>query len=454
MKFSEFEKIVQTTYPINKDLYEKFDVKRGLRNKDGSGVLAGLTRVSSVVGFQKTDNRVTPVQGKLKYRGIDIHQIVQALEQEQRDGFEEVTFLLLFGKLPSQKELDHFKILLDENISLPDGFEELIIRRSTSKNVMNKLQRSLLALYSYDTNPDNTEITNTIRQSIELIARFSSLLAYCYQAVAHYLGNQSLVLHYPQKNTGIARNFLRLIRADSNYTELEAQTLDIALVLHAEHGGGNNSSFTTHVVSSAGSDIYSAISAAIGSLKGPKHGGANLRVEGMMDDIKRNVKNWESEQEVSDYLVKILNKEAYDKSGLIYGIGHAVYTLSDPRANILKERAHKLAIEKKRENEYHLYEMVARLTPDLFREVKKSEKVVSANVDFYSGFIYNMLNIPNQLYTPIFAMARIVGWCSHRLEELMVGDRIIRPGFKSVESSKLYTPMSARNIQAESAPTT
>lgn len=449
MKYSELEKIVGQTYPIDRNLFEKFDVKRGLRNKDGSGVLAGLTRISSVVGYQKTESGVTPVEGNLRYRGIDIHEIVDALVSENRQGFEEVTFLLLFGRLPSDTELTNFKNLLDAHIDLPDGFEEIIIRRSTSKNVMNKMERSLLALFSYDDDPDNTSVSNTIRQSVELIARFPSLLAYCYQAVAHYTGKQSLILHFPQKNTGIARNFLRLIRADMNYTELEAQTLDIALVLHAEHGGGNNSSFTTHVVSSSGTDIYSTIAAAIGSLKGPKHGGANLRVEGMMEDIKQHVSNWRNEQEVKDYLTKILNKQAYDKSGLIYGIGHAVYTLSDPRAEILKKHAHKLSMEKEREDEFFLYDMVARLTPDLFREVKKSDKIVSANVDFYSGFIYNMLNIPPELYTPIFAMARIVGWCAHRLEELMIGDRIIRPGFKSVEPSKNYVPLTQRMEQNE-----
>lgn len=444
MDFDVYKKIINTNYHIDKDLYKQFDVKRGLRNSDGSGVLAGLTRVSSVIGYKKTESGIKHVEGELRYRGIDINQIVNAIVKENRNGFEEVTFLLLFGQLPLKDELSDFKKLLDEFIELPVGFEELIFRSSTSKNVMNKLARSILGLYSYDPSPDSVDISNTVRQSIELIARFSSLLAYCYQAVAHYSGQKSLVIHKPVKNTGIAKNFLRLIRADAKYTELEARTLDLALVLHAEHGGGNNSSFTTHVVTSSATDIYSAIAAAIGSLKGPKHGGANLRVIGMMNDIMNNVKNWDNESEVADYLVKILNKEAYDKTGLIYGVGHAVYTISDPRAIILKKYAHQLSLEKNREKEYILYDIVDRLTPKLFQEVKKSNKVVSANVDFYSGFVYNMLEIPDELYTPIFAMARVVGWCAHRMEELIVGDRIIRPSFKSVETEKNYIPLGNR----------
>lgn len=444
MNYSEYENLVKKNYPIQKQVFEKFDVKRGLRNSDGSGVLAGLTRVSSVVGYEKTEEGIKSVEGNLTYRGIDIHKIVESLINENRNGFEEVTYLLLFGTLPSQSQLSDFKDLLDNNITLPEGFEEIIIRKSTSKNVMNKLERSLLALYSFDPEPDLTSISNTIKQSIELIARFSSLLAYGYQAVAHYAGNKSLILHAPKKKEGVARNFLRLIRPDQKFTELEAQILDISLVLHAEHGGGNNSSFTTHVVTSSGTDIYSTIAAAIGSLKGPKHGGANLRVQGMMENIKENVQNWKDEKEVTDYLIKMLRKEVYDKSGLIYGIGHAVYTLSDPRAVILKDFAHKLSIEKNREQEFYLYEKVAQLTPNLFQQVKKSNKVVSANVDFYSGFIYHMLNIPSQLYTPIFAMARVVGWCAHRMEELTVGDRIIRPAYKSVESGNDYIPIGSR----------
>lgn len=444
MDYSKYETLVKETYPIERESYKKFDVKRGLRNSDGSGVLAGLTRVSSVVGYQKTKEGVKPVEGSLQYRGVDIKNIVEALLNENRDGFEEVSFLLLFGKLPTTNQLNEFKELLDKHITLPEGFEEIIIRKSTSKNVMNKLERSILALYSFDAEPDLTSIPNTVKQSVEIIARFSSLLAYCYQAVAHYSGNGSLILHAPKKNVGIARNFLRLIRPDQKFTELEAQILDIALVLHAEHGGGNNSSFTTHVVTSSGTDIYSTIAAAIGSLKGPKHGGANLRVQGMMENIKENVQNWDDEKELAAYLVKLLKKEAYDRSGLIYGIGHAVYTLSDPRAVILKDLTHKLSKEKNREKEFYLYEKVARLTPKLFQEVKKSSKVVSANVDFYSGFLYHMLNIPAQLYTPIFAMARVVGWCAHRMEELTIGDRIIRPAYKGMESGNEYVPLKSR----------
>ncbi len=444
MNYSNYQEIINSTYPIERELYKKFDVKRGLRNKDGSGVLAGLTRVSSVTGYTKGADKVTPVEGKLLYRGMDINKIVDAIVNENRDGFEEVTFLLLFGKLPTKAELSDFKALLDEFVALPDGFEEIIIRKSTSKNVMNKLARSVLAMYSYDSDPENVDVQNSIRQTIELVARFPSMLAYCYQAVAHYSGQKSLYIHNPLKGTGIAKNFLRLIRADKKFTELEAQTLDIALILHAEHGGGNNSTFTTHVVTSSGTDIYSSTAASIGSLKGPKHGGASLRVTGMINDIMKNVNNWDSVEEVSNYVGKLLRQEAYDKSGLIYGIGHAVYTLSDPRTKILKKYAHELAKAKNREKEFILYDIVETVTPKLFQEIKNSKKVISANVDFYSGFVYNLLNIPPILNTPIFAMARVVGWSAHRLEEIILGDRIIRPAFKSVEIERNYVGLNKR----------
>ena len=444
MDYSKFESLICETYPVEKNLFNNLDVKRGLRNSDGSGVLAGLTRVSSVIGYKKGDKGIIPVEGVLRYRGIDINDIVNALVNENRDGFEEVSYLLLFGKLPTTNELESFKQLLDEYLQLPEGFEELILRKSTSKDVMNKLARSVLALYSYDDNPDNVELSNSIKQCIELIARFPSLLAYCYQAVAHYSNNKSLYIHYPDKNIGVAKNFLRLIRANQKFTELEARTLDVALVLHAEHGGGNNSSFTSHVVSSSGTDIYSSTAASIGSLKGPKHGGASLRVAGMIENIKDNVSRWDNVKDVSEYVSKILRKETQDKSGLIYGIGHAVYTKSDPRAKILKNYAQQLAKEKNREKEFILYDIIETVTPNLFKEIKNSDKVISANVDFYSGFVYNLLEIPPVLNTPIFAMARVVGWSAHRLEELIVGDRIIRPAYKSVEGEKIYEALSNR----------
>lgn len=437
------EKIIEN-YQIDKDYYSNFNVKRGLRNNDGSGVLTGLTRIGSVIGYIKDDEEIIPVEGKLRYRGMEINDIVSALENENRNGFEETVYLLLFGQLPTRDELDWFNGILDNNLQIPDGFKENMILNSPSNDIMNKLARTVLALYSYDENPDSIEIENVLRQSIELISRFPILIAYAYQAKSHYYNGKSLYLHNPEKGIGLARNFLRMIRQNKKFTELEAKTLDISLVLHAEHGGGNNSAFTTHVVTSSDTDTYSAISASIGSLKGPKHGGANNKVMKMMDDIKANVKNWENEAEVSDYIVKILRKEASDKSGLVYGIGHAVYTLSDPRAIILKKYAKEMAVTKNREKEFILYDIIDRVTPKLFSEIKGNDKIVAANVDFYSGFVYNMLDIPPELYTPIFAMSRISGWCAHRIEEIVSGGRIIRPAYKNVGTLKKYTPLNER----------
>lgn len=444
MNYSELKEKFIDCYQIDKDLYSNFNVKRGLRNNDGSGVLTGLTRIGSVIGYIKDDEEIIPVEGKLRYRGIEINDLVSAFENENRNGFEETVFLLLFGKLPNATELDWFNQLLDENLSIPDGFKENMILNSPSNDIMNKLARTVLALYSYDENPDSIEIENVLRQSIELISRFPVLIAYGYQAKSHYYNGKSLYLHNPEKGIGLARNFLRLIRQNKKFTELEAKTLDISLVLHAEHGGGNNSAFTTHVVTSSDTDTYSAISAAIGSLKGPKHGGANNKVMNMMEDIKRNVKNWEDETEVSEYIGKILRKEAGDNSGLVYGIGHAVYTLSDPRAHILKKYAYELAKTKKREKEFVLYDIIERITPKLFNEIKGNDKIVAANVDFYSGFVYNMLDIPPELYTPIFAMSRISGWSAHRIEEIVSGGRIIRPAYKNVGSLRKYEPLADR----------
>ena len=444
MKFERLLAGLEQSYVIDKTLYDEYNVKRGLRNKDGSGVLTGLTRIGNVTGYIKEEEEIIPVEGKLRYRGIEINEIVNALNAENRLGFEEVAYLLLLAKLPTKDEISYFKQMISENLFLPDGFKENMILKAPSSDIMNKLARSVLALYSYDDNPDSLEIKNVLRQSIELIARFPSLIAYGYQAKSHYYDNLSLNLHLPKNNLSIAENFLRMIRSNKKYTELEAKVLDILLILHAEHGGGNNSAFTTHVVTSSDTDTYSAIAAAIGSLKGPKHGGANKKVMSMMDDIKANVNNWEDRKEVSEYILKILNKGAYDKTGLVYGIGHAVYTMSDPRAIILKGYAQELAKVNNREKEYNLYTIIEEETPGLFAEVRGVNKVLCANVDFYSGFVYNMLQIPPEVYTPIFAMSRITGWCAHRIEEIISGGRIIRPAYKSVEGKKEYIPLNQR----------
>ncbi|MFO7656501.1 MAG: citrate/2-methylcitrate synthase [Bacteroidales bacterium] len=444
MNLKELAQNIESSYQIDQQLYTDFNVKRGLRNKDGSGVLVGITRIGGVTGFVKEEEEIVPVHGKLRYRGIEIHDIVNAIAQENRNGFEEITYLLLFGRLPNLNELNSFKALIDSSLELPAGFKENMILKAPSKDIMNKLARSVLALYSYDDNPDSIDILNVLRQSIELISRFPAMIAYGYQAKSHYYDNRSLHLHNPEKAIGIAENFLRMIRPNKKYTELEARTLDISLILHAEHGGGNNSAFTTHVVTSSDTDTYSAISAAIGSLKGPKHGGANNKVMSMMENIKQNVKDWADEKEVSDYIVKILRKEANDQTGLVYGIGHAVYTLSDPRVIILKNYAYELAKSTNSEKEFILYDIIERVAPKLFNETKDSTKVVAANVDFYSGFVYNMLCIPPELYTPIFAMARIAGWCAHRIEEIIAGGRIIRPAYKNLGAKAEYIPMKER----------
>ncbi|OGS18346.1 MAG: citrate synthase, partial [Elusimicrobia bacterium RIFOXYA2_FULL_40_6] len=421
-----------------------YNVKRGLRNADGTGVLVGLTEIGDVHGYIIDENEKVPAHGRLSYRGIDVDTIVKGFQKEKRFGFEEICYLLLFGELPSKEELGQFQDLLDENRKLPEGFTENMILKAPSSDVMNKLARSVLVSYSYDKNPDDISIVNVLRQSIELIARFPTMTAYGYQAKVHYYDGKSLFLHNPVKGLGTAQNLLHMIRPDSKYSQLEAEILDLALVLHAEHGGGNNSSFTTHVVTSSDTDTYSAIAASIGSLKGPKHGGANIRVIKMIEDIKTNVKKWDNESEVAGYLTKIVNKQAYDKTGLIYGMGHAVYTMSDPRAVILKTKAAELAKEKNRLEEYNLFTTIEKLAPGIFNEIKKSNKVISANVDFYSGFVYSMLDIPTDLYTPIFAISRISGWCAHRIEELISGGRIIRPAYKSVVKKREYIALDKR----------
>jgi citrate synthase len=440
----ELTLLVENKDKIDPEYYIKFNVKKGLRNSDGSGVLVGLTEIGEVHGYVIDEGEKKPDWGRLSYRGTNVEDIVNGFQTESRFGFEEVCYLLLFGELPNSERLEEFNDLLGSHRALPHGFTEDMILKAPSNDVMNKLARSVLASYSYDQNPDDTSAKNLLRQSIELIASFPTMMAYGYQAKSHYHGNNSLFIHMPKKELGTAENILHMIRPDNKYTKTEAELLDLALVLHAEHGGGNNSSFATRVVSSTGTDTYSAIAAAVGSLKGPKHGGANAKVMAMIDDIKENVSNWEDPDEIESYLIKILKKEVGDKSGLIYGMGHAVYTLSDPRAVLLKEKALELAKEKNRVSEYNLYTYIESLSPKVFFDVKGSGKDISANVDFYSGFVYSMLNIPPELYTPIFAVSRIVGWCAHRIEELVSIQRIIRPAYKSVLTRKKYLPVSER----------
>jgi citrate synthase len=458
-KLSEFEiqyldeasKIALAKNTINADLYSKYNVKRGLRNPDGTGVLVGLTSIGDVHGYIVDENEKVPVEGRLRYRGIDVEDIVEGCRRENRPGFNEVVYLLLFGNLPNKEQLEHFDGMLDNCRDLPDGFTENMILKAPSPDIMNKLARAVLASYSYDENPEELSIKNVLRQCIELIARFPTMVAYGYQAKRHYYDNQSLFIHKPQPGLSTAQNFLYMIRPDSSFTDLEAETLDLALILHAEHGGGNNSAFALHVVSSSDTDTYSAIAAAVGSLKGPKHGGANIKVAQMMDDLKVSVKDWTDEGEITAYLAKLLKREVFDRKGLIYGMGHAVYTLSDPRAVILREKAAELAKEKSRMDEYRLLRAVEKLSPKVILDIKGTNKPISANVDFYSGFIYDMLNIPRELFTPIFAISRISGWCAHRIEELISGGRIIRPAYKSVSVRQSYLPMAERLTEGEKA---
>lgn len=429
---------------IDPELYTKYEVKRGLRDINGRGVVAGLTEISEIRSSVSVDGTSNDCEGKLFYRGYDIEDLVSGLMSDKRFGFEEVVYLLLFGELPNQKELGDFSELLGDYRKLPTSFVRDIIMKAPSSDMMNTLARSVLTLYSYDTNADDTSIENVLRQCLELIALFPILSVYGYQAYMHYHKGASLYIHAPMKHLSTAENILRLLRPDKKYTELEARVLDIALVLHAEHGGGNNSSFTTHVVTSSGTDTYSAIAAALGSLKGPRHGGANIKVVNMMNDIKDNVCDWNDDEEICDYLAKILHKEAFDKSGLIYGIGHAVYSLSDPRAEVFRKFVKTLSEEKGRGDEFALYRRVELLAPKVISGERKMYKGVSSNVDFYSGFAYSMLGLPTELYTPLFAIARIAGWSAHRIEELTNAGKIIRPAYKSVCTERKYVDLSDR----------
>jgi citrate synthase len=440
----ELSKLSEDADKIENELFLKYDVKRGLRDLNGKGVLTGLTRISEIIAKKNVDGQDVPADGELYFRGYDVKDLIRVAEEENRYAFEECAYLLLFDKLPTGKELLRFEKLQGFYRTLPTSFVRDVIMKAPSKDMMNTLARSVLTLYSYDEMADDVSLPNVLRQSLQLISMFPLLSIYGYHAYNHYHEGNSLVIHPPREELSTAETILYLLRPDSKYTELEAKLLDICLVLHMEHGGGNNSSFTTHVVSSSMTDTYSVIAAAIGSLKGPRHGGANIKVVHMFDDIEENVRNWEDDDELKAYLHKILNKEAFDKAGLIYGIGHAIYSKSDPRAVILKSFVEKLAAEKGREKELALYEAVERLAPQVISGERTMYKGVSANVDFYSGFVYRMLDLPEELYPTIFAIARIVGWSAHRMEELANNGKIIRPAYMAIEPRKQYVKMDER----------
>lgn len=443
-RLNDWSTLAREANKVNPELYEKYDVKRGLRDINGRGVMAGLTRIGEVHSYIVDEGEMIPVPGRLIYRGVDIEDLVNGFLKDNRFGFEETCYLLMFGDLPKREQLVEFENILSDYRKLPDDFVRDMIMKAPSKDMMNVLARSVLALYSFDESPDNCSIENVLRQSLEMIAYFPLLAVYGYQAFAHYHGNSSLFIHSPKSGLSTAENILHMLRPDNKYTALEARLLDLALVLHAEHGGGNNSSYTTHVVTSTGTDTYSTIAAALGSLKGPKHGGANIKVVQMFEDIKDNIKNWEDEEEVAHYMELLLTKQVFDKSGLIYGIGHAVYSVSDPRALIFKGYVESLAREKGLEKEFELYDRVERLAPEVIGKMRKMYKGVSANVDFYSGFVYRMLGIPEELFTPIFAIARIAGWTAHRIEEIVNAGKITRPAYKCVEPRREYKEFDER----------
>lgn len=429
---------------IDQELYTKYDVKRGLRDINGKGVLAGLTEIAEIKAYDIIDGQQIPCEGHLYYRGIDIYNLVNGFMGEKRFGFEEASYLLLFGKLPTQEEINQYSDILRRYRSLPRNFVRDVILKAPSHDMMNTLSRGVLTLYSYDDKADDTSIPNVLRQCLQLIAIMPMLSVYGYQAFQHYHKDKSLIIHPPLKELSHAQNLLHILRPDSNYTELEAKLLDLALVLHMDHGGGNNSAFTAHVVSSTATDVYSVIAASLGALKGPRHGGANIKVVKMIEDLKNHICDWEDDEAIYSYLHKLLNKEAFDKSGLIYGIGHAVYSLSDPRANIFKDYVEKLSEAKGRYDEFKLYSKVEYLAKKIIMDERKIYKGVSANIDFYSGFVYNMLDLPTELYTPIFAIARIAGWSAHIIEEIANNGKIIRPAYKSVAPLSDYIPIHKR----------
>ena len=429
---------------IDTSLYSKYNVKRGLRDLDGKGVLTGLTDISTIIQNKEVDGKLVPCDGELYYRGYNVNDIVGGILEDDRFGFEEVVYLLLFGEMPNVAQLKDFKELLVKYRTLPQNFVRDVILKAPSEDMMNSIARSVLTLFCYDDNPNDTSVDNVLRQCIQLISVFPMLSVYGYHAYNHYLRDKSLYIHRAEPTMSTAEVILSLLRPDRKYTPLEAKVLDMALILHMEHGGGNNSTFTTHVVTSSGTDTYSATAAALASLKGPKHGGANIKVCAMFNDIKENVRDWNDEEEISAYLKKILHKEAFDKAGLIYGVGHAVYSVSDPRAEVFKGFVKSLSEEKGLDREYALYSAVERLAPEIIAGERKMYKGVSVNVDFYSGFVYDMLGLPHELYTPLFAIARIAGWSAHRIEELLNAGKIIRPAYMSVQPHREYLSMDKR----------
>ena len=443
-EIEQFAKICEEKNAIDKDLYGKYEVKRGLRDLNGKGVLAGLTNISDVCATKVVDGKEVPCAGNLYYRGYNIKDLVRGFLDADHYGFEEITYLLLFGDLPSEQELATFHQTLVERRTLPPTFVRDVIMKAPSRDMMNSLATSVLTLYTYDDRPEDISIPNVIRQCLSLIARFPSMMVYGFQSYAYYYKKQSLIIHAPRPDYSLAQNILYMLRPDSTFTSLEAMILDVALVLHAEHGGGNNSTFTNHVVTSSGTDTYSAMVASLCSLKGPRHGGANIKVVKMFDDMEQNISDWTDDDEIHAYIKKLLNKEAFDRSGLVYGMGHAVYSLSDPRALILRSFTDRLAEEKGSEKEYGLYKKVERIAPQVIGETRKIYKGVSANIDFYSGFLYRMLNLPEELYTPLFAAARLAGWSAHRIEELVNGNKIIRPAYHCVQDRRDYVKLEER----------
>jgi len=443
-KIEDLAALCRKNHQIDPELYTKYDVKRGLRDINGKGVCAGLTNISQIIPGTEVNGETKLGDGQLLFRGYHIEDLVNGFIAEDRFGYEETVYLLLFGELPNAEQLEEFSTLLRSCRTLPTSFTRDVIMKSPSEDMMNTLAKSVLALYSYDRNPNDTSIPNVLRQCIQLIAQFPSIAVYGYQAYRYYKNDQSLFLHQPDPSLSAAENLLSLLRADQKFTHLEAKLLDLALVLHAEHGGGNNSTFTVHVVSSSGTDTYSTMAAALGSLKGPKHGGANIKVVQMFDDMKERVRDWKDEEEVGNYLRRLLHREAFDRAGLIYGMGHAVYSQSDPRAVVLRRFVKQLAEEKDRMDEFALYALVEQIAPKVIAEERRIYKGVCANVDFYSGLVYRMLNLPNELFTPIFAAARIAGWSAHRLEELLGASKIIRPAYRAVKEWETYQPLSER----------
>jgi citrate synthase len=443
-KLLKLAEICEANNHINPELYAKHDVKRGLRDADGQGVLTGLTDISTVNATKVVDGVRVPIPGELMYRGINAYDLVGGFLSDGRFGFEETVYLLLFGNLPNKQQLDEFTDMLAEYRTLPTNFVRDVIMKAPNADTMNSLARSVLTLYSYDEYANDLSIPNVLRQSIQLISTMPLLTTYAYQAYSHYIMGRGLFIHNPSRHHSTAENILMLMRDDKSYTEAEAKILDLTLVLHAEHGGGNNSTFTTHVVTSSGTDTYSAIAASLCSLKGPKHGGANIKVRQMFADMMKNIRDYDDDDEIRAYLQRLLNKEAFDRAGLVYGVGHAIYTISDPRAEILKTYVERLSREKGREEEFKLYKNVDRLATEIVNKNKNVLKPMSVNIDFYSGFVYDMLGIPEEMYTPLFAVSRIAGWSAHRIEELINTGKIIRPAYMSVREDRAYIPMSER----------